>query len=206
MCFRPQVVRATIIAHGSTSIEQYSVGCLSASPLAFQLGGPIMSVSDKMFSELFRTHNRELSSFARRRIGRQEAEDIVQDTFLRLLGEEGHAGTFEHPRSYLFRVASNLIVDARRKARVRSDNHFDGVDFDYLLDNVNEKPSNHALEILFFKRCLAALPPLSRSVFLLHRLYGLTYPEIAARLNVSLRTVNRRMIKASEVLDRYMLN
>lgn len=162
-----------------------------------------MSVSDKLITDLFRSHSRDLSKFARRRVGFQEAEDIVQDTYLRLLGE-GNVSDLEHPRSYLFRVASNLIVDMRRKTRVRSDHHVDGVDFDHMNHNLNGMPTSHTIDIIILKRCVAILPPLCRSVFLLHKCYGLTYPEIAARLNISLRTVNRSMFKASECLNRHL--
>ena len=59
---------------------------------------------------LYETHARELQSFARRRVGRQEAEDIVQDTYLHLF-QRGTAGTLERPRPCLYRIAANLAVD-----------------------------------------------------------------------------------------------
>ncbi|MGD9659036.1 MAG: RNA polymerase sigma factor [Methylocystis sp.] len=161
-----------------------------------------MTISDKVIIDLFRTHNQELSNFARRRVGRQEAEDVVQDTYLRLL-REGRTGTLEHPRSYLFRIASNLAVDAKRKTKVRANHHVDGVDFDRLSQNLSGRPVNNAVDVICLQRCLARLPPLCRSVFILNKCYGLTYPEIASRLEISLRTVNRKMTKASTYLNKY---
>jgi RNA polymerase sigma factor (sigma-70 family) len=162
-----------------------------------------MSMSENIVAGLFRTHNRALSNFLRRRVGRQEAEDIVQDAFLRLLQDDKMAA-LEHPRSYLYRVASNLAIDTNRKAKVRFNHHVEDVDFDSLAYDVNERPANQAIEMIFFQRWLANLPRTCRAVFLLHRVYGLTYPEIAAHLEISLRTVNRNMMRASAYIDKHL--
>jgi DNA-directed RNA polymerase specialized sigma24 family protein len=68
---------------------------------------------------LYQAYAGELHGFVRRRAGRQEAEDIVQDTYLHLL-QRGTAATLEHPRPYLYQIAANLAVDFTRKAKVRS--------------------------------------------------------------------------------------
>jgi RNA polymerase sigma factor (sigma-70 family) len=162
-----------------------------------------MSTSDAVVVNLFRSHNRELSNFLRRRVGQQEAEDIAQDAYLRLL-RDGNSAELEYPRSYLFRVASNLAIDMTRKAKVRMARHVEDVDFDSLGTDANGGSGNHAMEMICLQRCLANLPPMCRNVFLLNRIYGLTYPEIAVRLEISLRTVNRNMIRASSYVDKHL--
>jgi DNA-directed RNA polymerase specialized sigma24 family protein len=77
-----------------------------------------MSALNAALAGLYQAHATELHEFARRRVGRQEAEDVVQDTFLHLL-QRGNAATLEHPRPYLFRIAANLAVDLARKTKVR---------------------------------------------------------------------------------------
>ena len=77
-----------------------------------------MSAPDAVLTGLYLAHAHELHGFARRRVGRQEAEDVVQDTYLHLL-QRGAAATLEHPRAYLFRIAANLAVDLARKTKIR---------------------------------------------------------------------------------------
>ena|ERR1700740_1903229 len=72
-----------------------------------------MYAANTAIAGLYQAYSRELHAFARRRAGRQEAEDIVQDAYLHLL-QRGTAGTLEHPRSYLYRTAATLR--ARRKS------------------------------------------------------------------------------------------
>ena len=56
-----------------------------------------MYAANTALAGLYETYARELHGFARRRVGRQEAEDIVQDTYLHLL-QRGTAGTLVRPR------------------------------------------------------------------------------------------------------------
>src|ERR1700730_15554026 len=75
-----------------------------------------MSPGDAALADLYQGHATELNGFARRRVGRQEAEDVVQDTYLHLL-QRGTAATLEPPRAYLFRIAANLRWISRERPR-----------------------------------------------------------------------------------------
>lgn len=157
-----------------------------------------MSASDAVLAGLYQAHAHELHGFARRRVGRQEAEDVVQDTYLHLL-QRGAAATLEHPRAYLFRIAANLAVDLARKAKIRSRYHAgDNVEIDQLAGNAGspEAASEGAMELRQLQAALAELPPLCRAAFLLNRIDGLTYAEIAERLGLSIRTIDRYMVRA----------
>jgi RNA polymerase sigma-70 factor (ECF subfamily) len=77
-----------------------------------------MSAANTALAGLYEAHAGELHGFARRRAGRQEAEDVVQDAYLHLL-QRGTAATLEHPRAYLFCIAANLAVDLARKTKIR---------------------------------------------------------------------------------------
>lgn len=164
-----------------------------------------MSPSEKLIVDLFRSHNRELNGFARRRVGPQEAEDIVQEAYLHLL-QEDRLASLQYPRAYLFRVASNLAVDLKRKTRIRSQYVVEDVEAEGSATRGTNSQSGveGVMEVIRLQVCLGRLPPLCRAIFLLNRLDGLSYPEIAARLGVSVRTVNRNMTKASDYLCRHL--
>jgi RNA polymerase sigma factor (sigma-70 family) len=157
-----------------------------------------MYAANTAIAGLYQAYSRELHAFARRRAGRQEAEDIVQDAYLHLL-QRGTAGTLEHPRSYLYRTAANLAVDVARKAKVRlrhlqEENQF--------FCNAEGPPSPEAaavsaLELQHLEIALSGLPQICRQAFWLNRREGLSHSEIAQRLGVSVRTVDRQLARAA---------
>ena len=163
-----------------------------------------MSTANAALAGLYQAHANELHGFARRHVGRQEAEDVVQDTYLHLL-QRGTAATLEQPRPYLFRIAANLAVDMARKTKVRL--RYAGEGF-ALACNAEapaspEAAAGGAMELRRLQASLAELPPLCRDAFLLNRVEDLTHAEIAARLGVSVRTIDRHMVKAWEHLRRH---
>jgi RNA polymerase sigma factor (sigma-70 family) len=155
-----------------------------------------MSTANAALAGLYQAHARELHGFARRHVGRQEAEDVVQDTYLHLL-QRGNAATLEQPRPYLFRIAANLAVDMARKTNVRL--RYAGEGFGHCNPEAPASPeatAGGAMELRRLHASLCELPPLCRDAFLLNRIEDLTHAEIAARLGVSERTIDRYMVKA----------
>ncbi|HEY8214522.1 MAG TPA: sigma factor, partial [Methylocystis sp.] len=78
-----------------------------------------MPTLNAAFDSLYRSHVRQLTAFARRRVGALEAEDIVHEAYVRALHEES-VTTIPSQRAFLFRVVTNLTVDAARRTLVRS--------------------------------------------------------------------------------------
>ena len=144
-------------------------------------------------ADLYREHHGWLQSWLRRKTGcSQQAADLAQDTFLRLLGATEQPA-FREPRAYLRTVAHGIMVDQiRRRALEQA-----------YLEALAAAPETLApspeelmlvLEALcLVDRLLAALPETTRKVFLMSQLEGLTYAVIGERLGLSLRTVKRHM-------------
>jgi RNA polymerase sigma-70 factor (ECF subfamily) len=138
---------------------------------------------------LYRRYSGWLGKRLRGRIGVDEADDVVQETYLRLtpyLLED-----IRHPKALLLRVALNLVRDERRRL-VRRERALQGTGPS--LDAVADAP----VDRLHLKQVLLTMPPLYRDVFVLSRFDGMTYPEIALAHGISLATVERRMAKALE--------
>jgi RNA polymerase sigma factor (sigma-70 family) len=165
-----------------------------------------MSAPDPVVEQLYQTHARELHGFARRRVGRQEAEDVVQDAYLHLLQKGAIAG-LDHPRAYLFRIAANLAVDTVRKAKIRLRYADDEVVFLSFADAsaAPEAMMERSLEMRRFQACLAELPQRCRDVFCLNLIEGLTHTEIAQRLGISVRTVDRHIAKGLDHVRRRLM-
>jgi len=102
------------------------------------------------------------------------------------------------PRAYLTTVAKRLVIDHYRRRSLEQ----------AWLDTLALMPENFMpapeerlimLETLHqVDTMLDGLPPPVRSAFLLAQLEGLTYAEIAVRLNLSERTIKRHMVRALE--------
>ncbi|MBY6242292.1 RNA polymerase sigma factor [Methylosinus sp. Sm6] len=161
-----------------------------------------MRFSSDAVDRLYRRHNRALQGLARRHVGREDAEDVVQEAYLRLLELE-NAGRIADARGYLYRIAGNVALDLLRKRKTRSACLVEDVEFEAV--SGGETPFATAVEEAILVRSLQAslaqLPPGCCETFLLSRLYGLTFPEIARRLGISLRTVNRHISRTVDHLQ-----
>lgn len=152
---------------------------------------------DSAVDDLFRRHAGWLRGFLTRRLRAQPAdvEDIVQDTYLRAARQP--ATVIVHPRAFLSQTAVNLFRDGKRRETVRA-LHRQSV--------VQSGPTTGAgspglLEqeaALELERLIVAMPELYRDVFALSRFRHMTNKEIAAHLDISVKTVEWRMGKALE--------
>ncbi len=143
------------------------------------------------FDAFYRAYVTPAKAFARRRARSLDAEDIVQEAFLRAL-EDGAIAKAESPQTYFNRIVSNLIIDEHRKARVRS-RHFDDVANRLQVEDPGETEASvqSRLELRQLCELLTLLPPRCRSAFSLYYIDGLNHCEISVRLGVTVRTVDR---------------
>lgn len=121
---------------------------------------------------------------------------MLHETWLRLDGP-AELGAVRQPRAYLYRTALNLAADRQRsetrwasRAEIEALQHAD----DDLLDP--ERILAARSEIAALERVLAELPPLRRAIFLAAVVEEQPYRAIAARLGLSLRSVEREMSRA----------
>lgn len=172
-----------------------------------EAGGEAAPLGSRVeLDRLFRSQAPRLTRFFIRRTRRRdEAADLLQETFLRFLRIEGQAGEVDRPEAYLQRIASNLVCNlARRGAAVARTVTPSGFDPDAF---AGSEPSPlaylEAKDLLsLYQRALAKLRPKTREIFLLHRCDGLTYRQIASQMGLSVSGVERHMTKAIAHLDR----
>jgi RNA polymerase sigma factor (sigma-70 family) len=132
----------------------------------------------------------------------EDAAEMVQESYTRLLQHDDVAHLEAVSRTYLFQIATNLARDHfRRRTTRHSASHFD-VDEIEIADEMAGPEHGLAWEQTLgaLKQGIKALPADTRRIFLLSRFRGRTYPQIARHLGVSTRTVERKMREAMQAL------
>jgi RNA polymerase sigma-70 factor, ECF subfamily len=169
------------------------------------------------FAALFERHRRELQVHCYRMLGSlQDAEDLLQETFLRAWrnrdGFEGRS-TF---RTWLYRIATNACLDAlgRRKAHpVAVAGGYGEIPWlqpypDHLLEEVaasEEGPdstvvANETIELAFLA-AIQHLPPTQRAVLILRDVLGWSAKDTASLLDTSVASANSALQRARETMQ-----
>ena len=157
--------------------------------------------NNRSLEELSVDDHKDILAFATRRVGRQEADDIVQDAYLQLLHRD-HKDLIREPRAFLFRVIANLSIDRWRKSKRNTvaENEKYAFDLDTLACHQPgpEALTGSLLQFDNFLLVLDELPAVQRYAFILNKIEGLTHAEIAERLGVSSKSIQRYLIDAME--------
>jgi len=142
---------------------------------------------------------------ALRRRGRseQDAEDLVQEAFLRLTCYERDRAV-EKPEAFLMRTALNLSIDAHRTRTSRGE--------EVLLDDVVLVDTAPGTEDVLLARerlarlseCVAGMNDKTRTIFLAHRLDGMSYQEIGRLHGLSISSVEKHVAKAVLIITGWM--
>jgi RNA polymerase sigma-70 factor (ECF subfamily) len=145
-----------------------------------------------------------------RRIGLrpEEAEEIVQEVFLRLFKHLGAKGREDNLRGWVFRVAHNLAIDQRKRQRLFTlKSPQEWVDLSDLLTDQAPNPEERLLDkekIAWIDRALAMLTCRQAQCLNL-RMEGLRYREIAETLGVTMAMAAESLRRASRKLREYFL-
>ena len=152
------------------------------------------------FELLFRENHAQCIAFATHYMGDSHAaEEVVQQVFLRLW-EKRDSITITGPvKAYLFSAIRNTAISQWRKDIVRSDRE---THYSTIRDTATEATDQvRELEGLY-QKALSQLPERCREVFVLSRQQNLKYAEIAATLDISVKTVENHMGKALKILHK----
>ena len=176
---------------------------------AFQQGDP------SAFERLLRRHRGPLFTFLVRMTGdREKAEDLAQETFLRLV--RGAAAWQQRARfqTWLYTIARNLCVDQSRRDKFRRAESLDAEgpgDEPPLVDKVAgsgpgpDRGAESARLRPLLQAALLSLPVEQREVFILREQAGVPFKEIAEVVGVNENTVKSRMRYALEGLRKALL-
>lgn len=147
---------------------------------------------------LFRSHGGDVSSYLARMLRDPDlAEDLTQDAFLRCCATLQGGDRPENLRGYPYRIARNIAVDHPRLQRRRR-THMRG---DHVLAAIADPRPGQERRMIdrerlqVFLHALAGLPDKTRRIFVLHRIRGLSYREVAQHMALSESSVQKHLAR-----------
>ena len=164
------------------------------------------SASTPSILQAYQSHLFGLKRFLSRMLSNpHDVEDVVQETFIRAHLAERNS-QIKQPKSYLFKIARNVALNQFRQDMRKPTDFIE----DYqpsaglLNDNTLEEEllAQEKFEILC--GAVATLPPKCRKVYLMRRVYGMSYKDIASALDLSVKTVEKHLRKGYARCDDYM--
>jgi RNA polymerase sigma-70 factor, ECF subfamily len=147
---------------------------------------------------LFRRLYPQLCAFANKFLhDTDEAEEVVQEVFYKIWKNRQNLDENQSVKCYLFTSVKNSCFTFLEHSKVK-DKYATLLEYVYLTSNNNTTHDTLIVSELEkdFSQALEKLPPDCRKVFELSRFEGLKYHEIAARLNISIKTVETQMSRA----------
>ncbi|EHB59583.1 RNA polymerase sigma factor [Paenibacillus lactis] len=167
-----------------------------------------MAAGDQEAFELLvtRYHGPLLSYTTRQLTDRQKAQDIVQETFIRLIRHLRTHGTLEHVRSWLYRVALNMCKDYWKSAAYRSEG-LAGEDLPDAHDPapgaqelIERQETSHEIAV-----SLGTLPDVQQEIITLRFFHDLKLQEIADLVDLPLSTVKTHLYNGLRKLKKTLV-
>lgn len=155
-------------------------------------------MSQSRFNHIFLAQRVSLLRTLERMVNNHSAaEDLLQETYLRVARALSERA-IDHLEPFVFQTARNLALDHLRSRRIQARTMLDDVPL-YVVQSVaaplsSAEDAAHAEQLLErLNISLSQLSPRQQQIFILSRLHGHSYLEIAEKLGVSLSTVQKEL-------------
>ncbi|MFC4726704.1 RNA polymerase sigma factor [Coralloluteibacterium thermophilus] len=159
------------------------------------------------FARMFAEHRATLRGFFTRRGGGEDADDLVQEAYLRLLRAwQGRGEAIAAPEAYLYTVALNLAREqaVKRRASPLGQEELERLATVLGSDACAEQEAERAQRRRRILALLAGLPERTRTVLVMQYRDGLSYRQIGERLGISTHAVKKHVVRGLSECRRAM--
>lgn len=170
-----------------------------------ELFARIAEDDEEAFRTIYHSHNSRLYLSVLKLVKTEvEAQEIIQEVFLKLWLHRRTLTEIKTPVAWLHTIASNLsLTSLRKKAREQRRLKVVAGSDDYYTPEPGIDLDSKKLEQII-EEAVSRLPPSRRSVFILSRRKGLSRTEIASELNISESTVKNHLTSALKFIQDYI--
>lgn len=182
---------------------------MTLKPLDTRLAKLARKGDQRAFAEIVELYKDKLYHLGYRMTGnRQEAEDVVQDTFLRVFRNLDRYDENQKFSTWIYRIATNLCIDRLRKRKsvysldAESGDH-EGLDGYSMLPSDDRTPESELMlseTQRIIHEAMETLPPKYKSVMVLRYMQDLSLQEISDVLNMPVTTVKTRVHRGREFM------
>ncbi len=167
----------------------------------------LASGDEKAFEKLYHFYSSRLLAYLTRLVKSETlASELLQDTFVKIWNNRQNIDPEQSFRSYLFRIAENLVYDFFRKAardkKLMTALINSACQYSHVEEGFSDKENQQLLQ-----DAINSLPPKRRQVFQMVKIEERSYAEVSVLLDVSTSTINDHIVKATktirENLERY---
>jgi RNA polymerase sigma-70 factor (family 1) len=155
-------------------------------------------LTQEEFKNIFDNHFEAVRNYIYYRAGDKDlATDVAQETFMKLW-EKAEGIDTPNVKALVYKIAGDILITNLRKHKVVKNYKARAIS-----DELGESPADvlHYKELVKnYENALEGLPEKQRTVFLLSRMDGLKYYEIADNVGISIKAVEKRMKNALEYL------
>lgn len=163
--------------------------------------GKIRIWEKKVFEDYFRSHYQTFCYFAYHLLkDQQEAEDVVQEIFIRLLDSKTYFDNEEHLKNYFYKSVRNACLNRIKSTKTHSELSNEVSENDFFTNIVRAEVYEEIM------RAIYKLPKGCRQIFQLAYIDGYSNEEIAAQLFISVNTVKVQKNKAKKQLQEQLKN
>ncbi len=152
------------------------------------------------FERLYRRHLARVHGLARWLVGLDEAEDAVQDVFIRVWEKLSQFEGRSAFGTWLHRLAVSVMLRRRQTLGIRQKRHTDG---DETVQNLSGRPATPDLRVAI-ERAVDLLPDGAREVFVLHDMEGYRHDEIGELLGCTSGTSRSQLHRARMMLREHL--
>lgn len=152
------------------------------------------------FEAFVREQRSVLVGYLCRRLPEEDAKDVAQEAMVRLLRYRGLPA--EQLRRLVYRIAANALLDRGRRAGTSTGTGPQPIslsaDHDWLPspEPSHEQRVDTQQQLIHVRRLILELPDRCREVYLLNRIEGMSYPQIAERFGISVKAVEKHVSRA----------
>ena len=156
-------------------------------------------MKNALLTSLFKGHYTLLRRYVAKRLGDADnAEEIAQEAFQNLMCVDNFE-QMDNPKAYLYKTANNLALNRIRHRRYQQE-HLATLPTEEATTPDLERQVSAEYDVIRIQKTLHQLPEKYRSTFMMSRIDGMSYSDIAAAKSISVSTVEKHIIRVLRFL------